>query len=187
MSPAIMVPKSKADAPNEGRDFTFPEGSFIGEIEEVRIRAFPDWIDPTGNRGYSSTDGELTSIQIGSIQGMDENAPDLGNSKHFVEFVTRDGQVEISAGPGIPEASWQMANSAAMLANLAAALGATDEVEGEDGETYVVTTDDFLDNLKAGAVKGSKVGFVTRHRKWKSKKTGKEGVEVQTQEFFQAV
>lgn len=186
MSPAIMVPKATADAPNARGEWTFPEGSFIGEIEEVRIRAFPDWIDPTGNRGYASTDGEIVSLQIGSIQATDSDA-DVGNAKHFVDFITRDGNVEITAGPDIPDASWQMKNAAAMMANLATALGATEEVEGEDGLTYTVTTDDFLDNLRSGALKGSKVGFVTTHRNWKSKKTGKTGTEVQTQEFFQGV
>lgn len=185
--PAIMVPKSSADAPNAGRDFTFPEGSFIGTIDEIRVREFPDFIDPTGNRGYSSTDGEILSIQIGEISSMETDGPDVGNAKHFVDFIVRDGNVEITEGPGIPEKSWQMQKSAAMLTNLAIALGATEEVEGEDGTVYVATTDDFLDTLRDGGFKGSKVGFVTRHRNWTSKKTGKTGTEVQTQEFFQAV
>jgi hypothetical protein len=181
----IMVPKAKMEAPTTG-DTPFAEGDFIGVIEEVRIRTFPDWIDPSQNRGYASTDGEIVSIQLGSNTNTTPGGANVGGRKMFVDFVTRDGDVEVSAGPDIPEASWQMQRGATMLARLAAALGATEEVE-LDEETYVTTSDDFLDTLRAGGFNGQKVGFTVAHRKWTSKDKTKTGTEASVREFFQAV
>ena len=185
----IMVPKARAEAPVGGGEFTFPEGSFIAEIEQVRTKPFPEWL--AGRAGYASSEGEITSIQLGAITPT-EGDGNVGNRKFFIDFTTRDGEVSVEAGPDIPEVSWQMQKSAALLTNLAQALGATDEVEME-GETYVVTTDGFLEQLKSGELSGSRVGFTTFHRKWTSKTaknadgTSKSGTEVRVQEFFQAV
>lgn len=186
----IMVPKARAEAPNQGGgESVFPEGSFVGVIEKVVVRPFPEFIakalaDGASNRGYSSGDGEILSIWLSDNTPVgDASSP--GARKMFVDFVIRDGKAEISDGNAIPEASWQMQRDAALLTNLALALGATEEVTYE-GETYLVTTDGFLQQLIEGDLNGSKVGFVTSHRKWTSKATGKSGTEVRTTEFFGA-
>lgn len=189
----IMVPKARAETPvGSGKDTPFPEGGWIGTLEDVRVRTFPEWIDPTQNRGYASKDGEIVSIQLGENTGIEVGQAEVGARKFFVDFVTRDGDVAIEAGPDIPEASWQMSKDAAMLANLAAALGATEEVEF-NGETYVQIAEGFLDQLRDGTLSGTRVGFTTFHRNWTSKTgknpdgTPKKGTEVKVREFFQAV
>lgn len=184
---AIMMPKAKAETPVGGGKTVFPEGSFVGTIEEVRTRAFPDWINPSTNPrgGYASTDGETLSIQLGGNVNLDEGGASAGNQKMFIDFVIRDGDVTVEAGPEIPEVSWQMQKSAALLTNLALALGATEEIEDEAGNVFITTTEDFLSSLQSGALTGSRVGFTTYHRPWTSK-AGKTGTEVNTSEFFAA-
>lgn len=185
--PSIMVPKTRAETPIGGGDRKFPEGDWKGKIEEVRIRSFPDWIDPSAGRGYASATGEIVSIQLGSNVALEAGQEDAGNQKHFVDFVTRDGQVSVEAGPDIPEASWQMQRSAALLANLAIALGETNEVEFE-GEVMVETAEGFLDTLREGGYNDRDIGFSTYHRNWTSKTDpSKTGTEVVTSAFFVAV
>lgn len=180
----IMVPKTRAETPTGGGDRVFPEGSFIGTIDEIYEQGLPPWAGDATNNGYASADGEVVSIQLGSNRSLDEGV-DVGNQKMFVKFVVRDGSVTIDAGPNIPDASWQMQRDAALLTNLALALGATEEVEGTDGETYISTTDDFLDTLRSGGFVGQNVGFTTYHRNWT--KGDKSGTEVRLSEFFEAV
>lgn len=189
----IMVPKARAESPTQGggSKFVLPEGNWLGTIEKVTVKAFPDFIDPVGRptSGYASKDGEILGIQFGSLQGLDEGAPQGINNKFFFDFVTRDGAATVEAGPDIPEKSWQMQRSATFLANLAVALGATEDVEYE-GQTYVRTTDDFLQQLRDGDFNGATVGFNVYHRTWQKKEGGvvtKEGVNVELREFFQAV
>src|SRR5690606_7321809 len=177
----IMVPKARAEAPTAGGDNIFPEGLWSGALEEVRPRPFPDFIardiaDGKTNRGYTSGDGEIFGLQFGSNESL-EGGPDVGSQKVFVDFVVRDGKVEITDAAAIPDTSWQMQRSAALLVNLALALGATNEVE-YNGQTYLETTPDFLDQLRNGDFKGARVGFRVVHRKWESKATGKSGTEV---------
>jgi len=103
-----------------------------------------------------------------------------------IDAVIRDGNVTVDAGPAIPSGSWQMQRSAASLANLALALGLTDEVE-LDGQTMTVTAEDFLTQLQDEALNGSTVGFTIYHRNWTSKKDGKTGTSAELKEFFTAV
>lgn len=181
----IMVPKARAETPVGGGQFVFPEGSWVFTLDETYAQTLPPWAGTPG-RGYSSADGEVLSIQLGSARAFGENQGDPGNGKLFVKFVTRDGDVEITAGPDIPDTSWQMQKDAALLTNLAIALGQTEEVE-MDGETYIVTSDGFLDALRDGTLKGSEVGANVFHKAWKSKDGSKSGTEVLVKEFFTAV
>ena len=178
----IMVPKSKAETPIGGGDRLFPAGTWIGKIDQTYVQDFPEWV--TEKQGYGSKEGEVVSVQIGSARPLGEGQEDAGNQKFFVKFVTRDGEIEVSAGPDIPGGSWQMQRSAAQLTNLALALGQTEEVQME-GETYVVTSDSFLDDLRSGALNNAEVGFTTFHRAWKS--GTKSGTSVELKEFFTAV
>lgn len=179
---AIMTPKAKATTPVQGGKSVFPEGSYQGSLEEVRTRAFPDWIRTDNNSGYSSADGEIVSIQIGGNTPTEGAYDDPGNMKMFVDFIVRDGNYTIDQGTEIPETSWQMARDAALLTNLALALNLTEEVTDEAGNEFLVTPDDFIEQLQSGAINGTAFGFTTNHRKWSSK--GKTGTEVTVTEFF---
>ena len=191
----IMVPKRRAETPIGNGKITQAEGQWKGTLDEVRVKPFPDFIGKDiangAERGYVSGDGEILSLEIGGQTPL-EGQEECGRSKLFIDFVIRDGDVEISAGPDIPEASWQMQKSAAMLANLALSMDETEDVEVE-GEMYVQTKEGFLDALKAGEYKNRVLGYTISHRKWTSKtidpSTGKAktGVEVQVREFFTAV
>ena len=184
----IMVPKTQAEAPSAGRDNVFPEGNWIGTIDTTRSRSFPEWV--TEKSGYASKDGEILSIQLGNNVSADGADASPGAQKVFVDFVVRDGNASIEDGANIPDASWQLKKSAAMLTNLALALGATEDVELE-GETYVAVVDGFLDQLRDQELDGASVGFNVKHRKWEKKGDGgkvvKSGTEVIVTEFFQAV
>ena len=183
----IMVPKSRAEAPASGGDNPFPSGAWEGTIEEIRVRGFPDFIgkalsEGATNRGYTSGEGEILGIQFGDNSPLEDQG-DVGARKMFVDFVTRDGNASIEDANAIPESSWQMQKDAALLTNLALALGATEEVEFE-GETYVETTPDFVDQLRNGDLKGTRIGFRVSHRNWTSKDKKKSGTEARVVEFF---
>ena len=180
----IMVPTSQAEAPvGEGGNNVFPKGSWTGVIDEVRVRDFPDFVTP--HQGYESEDGEVLSIQFGSNSPLDGQA-ECGESKHFVDFVVRDGEVDgASVDLGATEsANWQLQRGIRLLANLGIALGQTEEVEFE-GEMMTAVDGEFLENLQAGEFTGSEVSFVVTHRNWTSGE--KSGVNVGTREFLQAV
>ena len=181
----IMVPKSRAAAPVGSGQFTFPEGLWNFTLDETYVQELPPWAGTPG-RGYSSDEGEVISIQFGSARALGENQGDPGNGKLFVKFVTRDGEIGIEAGPDIPDTSWQMQRDAALLTNLAIALGQTEDVT-LDGEEYTVTSDGFLDALRDGSLKGTEVGANVFHKPWKSKDGSKSGTEVLVKEFFPAV
>ncbi len=189
----IMVPKSRAEAPTGGGNRLFPAGEYAGTIEEVRTRPFPDYVDPVSRPkgGYASSDGEILSIQLGENRALNNESADPGNQKMFVDFVIRDGDVAIDSGPNIDDRSWQMQRSATLLTNLALALGATSEVTGEDGDTYVVTVDNFLSELRDGNLNGTNVGFTTYHRPWEKKNEAgdvvKSGTDVHLSEFYETV
>lgn len=184
----IMVPKTSVDAAREPRQANFPEGSWVLTLEEVRERSFPDFVAKNvaagKNSGYTSGDGEILGLQFGSARSVDDPSVTT-NQKHFIDLVVRDGNATIEDGPNIPDSSWQMQNSAAMLAMLAQAVGATEEVTDENGDTFYALTDDFLDQLRDGAFIGQDFGVTTWHRKWTS--GDKSGTEVKTREIFQAV
>jgi hypothetical protein len=82
-----------------------------------------------------------------------------------------------------------MQRSATLLALLATAAGATEDVEYE-GKTYVTITDGFLEALRNGEYDGRSFGVVTWHRRYARKTDApgeKSGVEVGVREIFQAV
>jgi hypothetical protein len=196
----IMVPKRRAETPVGNGKFTQAEGSWKGTLDAVRVKPFPEFIgkdiDAGRQRGYVSGDGEILSLEIGGQEPLD-GQEDAGNRKFFVDLVIRDGDVEISAGPDIPEKSWQMQKSAAMLANLAISLGEVEdvEVEGADGksEVYVQTKEGFFEALQEGVYNDRLLGYRLRHRNWTSKEKAadgspmKSGTEVILEEFFTAV
>ena len=183
--PGIMVPKTRAEAPVGSGSFVFPEGTWAFTLDETYVQTLPPWAGTPG-RGYASAEGEVLSIQLGSARPLGDGQGDPGNGKLFVKFVTRDGETSIDAGPDISDASWQMQKDAALLTNLALALGQTEEIE-MNGETYIVTSDGFLDALRDGTLRGSEVGASVFHKSWKSKDGTKSGTEVLVKEFFVAV
>jgi hypothetical protein len=185
----IVVPQAMAEDLG-GERKTQAAGAWQGTIDEVRIREFPDWVDPVASPkgGYANSTGEILSIELGSQEPL-EGQEDVGGSKLFVDFVVRDGDLEIEdvdvTVRDVPH--WQLQSSARRMANLAIALGATEELEDEDGKVNTVVAEDFRYSLMNGAIKGTKVGYVLSHRNWTSKKSGKSGTEVRTQTFQPAV
>ena len=189
--PGIMVPKSTLEDFGKARDSHFPEGTWIVALEEVREKGFPEFIGANVakgvNAGYTSGEGEILGLQFGGARSAD--GTDDTNQKLFLDIITRDGEISVEAGPDIPESSWQMQRSATIMALLAQACGATEDVPYE-GKTYTKTTDDFLEQLKAGEFNGTSFGVETYHRTYKRRDDApneKTGVEVVVREIFQAV
>lgn len=185
----IMVPKSSVEDFSKPRSSEFPEGTWYVDLDLVRERPFPDFVAANvaagKNTGYASEDGEILSLQFGS--GRNPETGETTNQKLFVDLVVRDGATTIAES--IPEASWQMQRSATLLALLATAAGATEDVEYE-GKTYVTITDGFLEALRNGEYDGRSFGVVTWHRRYARKTDApgeKSGVEVGVREIFQAV
>lgn len=185
--PGIMVPKSRAEAPvGSGRDFVFPEGSWIFNLDDVYIQDLPPWAGTPG-RGYASDEGEIISLQFGEATAAADGQGDPGNGKLFVKFVTRDGEIGIEDGPIADDSpSWQMRKDAALLTNLALALGQTEDIES-GGEIYSMTREGFLDALRGGEFKDTKIGVNVYHKSWTSKDKSKTGTEVLVSEFFTVV
>lgn len=185
----IVVPQALAENLG-GERKAQAAGAWQGTIDEVRVRGFPDFVDPIANprAGYASADGEILSIELGSQEPL-EGQDDVGGTKYFVDFVVRDGDLEIedvdTSQRDVPH--WQLQSSARRMANLAIALGHVEEVEDEDGNNMVVVAEGFRDSLMNGAVKGSQVGYKLFHRNWTSKKSGKSGTEVRVESFQPAV
>jgi hypothetical protein len=184
----IMVPTSTLERATSPRPSVFPEGTWTVELEEVRERAFPDFIadianNPSRNGGYTSGDGDILGLQFGGARNVEGETT---NQKLFLDLVVRDGNVALGNGATIPETSWQMENSAAYIAMLANAVGATEVVTGPDGQEMLAIADGFLDQLREGYFRGQRFTISTYHRNWKSK-SGKEGTEVKVREITQAV
>jgi hypothetical protein len=184
----IVVPQALAEDLG-GERKTQPAGTWQGTIDEVRVRGFPDFVDPVNNprAGYANKNGEILSIELGSQEPL-EGQDDVGGTKYFVDFIVRDGDLEIEdvdpSERNVPH--WQLQSSARRMANLAIALGHVEEVEDEDGNTQIAVAEGFRDALLNGAIKGTRVGYVLTHRNWTSK-TGKSGTEVRTKTFQPAV
>jgi len=182
----IMVPKSSIEDFSTPRSATFPEGTFVVVLEETRERSFPDFVGENvaagKNTGYASGDGETLGLQFGGARDVTKPA-NTSNLKLFVDIVTRDGTTTIE-DETIPEKSWQLDRSRTLLAMLAAAFGATEEVEFE-GKTYEAIAEGFLEALRRGDYRNAEVVVTTYHRNWK--KGEKSGTEVRVREFLQAV
>ena len=161
MSPQIIVPKATAENPVGGGNRAFPEGTWNGTIEEVRSRGLPPWAGDNPKAGFASSEGEVLGVQIGQTQPL-EGQDDAGNSKCFVDFVVNDGGLSVNEIDPMEKdnPSWQMQRSAKLLASLALAVGAVEEVDGN-----VVVAENFVDELRSGAFTGQRVMFVVFHDK----------------------
>ncbi len=179
---AITMPKSEFDQLGTRAPTVFPEGTWEVVLEEVRVREFPDFIASNvqagKNTGYSSGDGTILGLQFG---GARNEAGDTTNQKLFVDFVIRDGTVEIDADR-FPEGSWQMARSRTQIMRLANALGALVEFEGDDGVTRVAVDPDFIDQLGDGEYSGRSLAVDVYHKEWKS--ATKSGINVLVSQFL---
>lgn len=181
----IMVPRSTIEEFTSPRSAVFPEGLWRVTLDTAREKAFPAFIADNvaagKNAGYSSGDGEILGLQFGSASNAETG--ETTNQKLFVDIVTRDGNVTIDGGETIPSSSWQMQNSAALLALMASATGAVEDVEGPDGQMYARIVDGFLDALRRGEL--PQVIVETYHRNWKTATSS--GTEVRVRNFIQAV
>ena len=163
----FRIPKRAAES-LKSESQPFPAGPWIGEFEDVEVRSLPDWSEwkKPESSGYESTDGEELSIQIGRNRfagnvPSGEEAPTVGEKKKFFNLVLRDGNrtVEDVDVDARSVSYFKLQKSARMLANLAIALGWTDEA----GDSIEVR-DGFVDALRSGAFKGDRVGFTIYHR-----------------------
>lgn len=181
----LRVPKKQAEKPQQDR--LFPAGVWMVSIEDVRVRTAPDFMLREPDSGappqVANEANEVTGVQFGEAQPLEDGQEEVGNQKFFHDFVTKDGNVGIMDGvKDVVEAGcgWRVQSDGKWLTNLALALGAV--VEYSDG---VSPTDDFLRQLQADEFKGHKVVIEVRHREWTSK-TGKSGVSAELIAFSPA-
>lgn len=175
MGGLLRIAKNRAESLGP-KQTPFPIGQWVGEIDEVRVKDLPDFAEKE-NSGFTSTAGEIISIQLGNNKPADPNSTEeVGGRKLFIDIVTRDGDYEIY--DEVPESAWRIRQSQEIAANLAFALGHVEEVDGnwEIG-------DGFFDALRDGQLNGARVGFKLYHRKTKSEK---RPLVEQVEEFFAA-
>jgi len=176
--PLITTPVEELET--TGRtDTPFPEGAWIGTIDTVRSREIPTDKDGNPFKGYTSSDGELLSLQLGSNSSQ-AGQDDVGNRKFFTDLCIQDGDMDLTTTT--TEEAWQLLNGRRNMTRLAIALGAA-EMIGENGKTSWAYPSEFVDSLRAGDYDGMRVGFTVRHTT--SKTNGK--VYENLSGFFQAV
>jgi len=192
----IVVPQQTLERPLVGGDRpTQAEGAWEGVLEEVRVRPFPDFVDPETRptAGYATRDGEVLSLQFGSQEPL-EGQEGYGDRKFCYDVVVRDGELTAESVDVTEKRAryWQLQRGAQGLAHLANALGAIEFTEDDNGTAVAAVAEDFRQRLEAGEFNGTRVGYVLNHRNWtqKDKTTGavlKEGTEVRVLEFRPAI
>lgn len=166
----ITVPKSVV----EGRSGPFPIGTYIGILGDVKERWFKD-----------NETGKETTLFLDLSFG--NNAPLNGNGTQVGARTFRPSIVLVTSNKektkkfalvDITEFSddtpFALQNAASMASQLALAFG-TAHIDTEGNVNFDLGA--FIENLAAGAYKGRSIVFEITHRPWKSKATGKSGVE----------
>lgn len=165
----VFMPAEFAETPigDSSKKTLFPAGPWQGAIDRVTSRAVPTTADGRPFAGYTSPDGEVLTIQIGTNVPLD-GQDNVGESKFFVDIPVLDNDLSVlSVDVSERDAPhWQLIRGARRLMNLAIALGVAEMVDG--GWTY---DESFLESLRNGSFDGNDVGFEVLHRKTKSTKT----------------
>lgn len=174
-------------APKGGEKFVFPEGAYKGTIEATKVRPLTYLGNKTAeeleNQGFTSSDVEAVSFQIGSVTALEGQA-EIGNRKFFTpDIIVRDGDLTIT--DEAPESAWQIARSQTNLLAVAVALGVAEEVE-QDGDSGYAIANSTVEAILGGEFDGQEISFVVKHRKYTTKK-GEAGVEVQVSQYLPAV
>lgn len=191
--PKFTVPTEVLDTEVGSRDDTFPEGTWEGVIEIVRVREVhaddgegPLFFlqDKQGN--YFAQKCELASIQYGTNTAVLEGQPNIGAMKYFDDnFILSFDDVnwdEYQREDGDPR--WQLGLTQTRLTRLAKALGLT-EVEG-DGEGPVDHFDELVRDTDEGrGLNGMGVRYKVFHRKFK-KRDGTDGKQAQIGQYYPA-
>lgn len=170
----IMLPVDQVDStPNsDNKDFLFAPGPWTGRIEITRSKGIPTDKDGKPFAGYTSADGEVISIQLGSNAHVEgEQQDEIGNRKMFHDFAIECGGASI-ADMDLTERNspnWQLQRSVRSLTQFAIALGQAEQVEDESGNAFWAVSPDFVDNLRNGDFDGRSVGYTVAHRSTKSK------------------
>lgn len=189
---ALKILKQQAETPVQNGKREFPKGVWLFELltpTGERTRPTPDFMHNADTTPADKTarvagdTGEILSLWLGNAESQAEGQQDPGKQIFFQDFVIRDGITEIMEldvdEPG--DAGWQIQRDARLLANLAIALGAT----VDDGD-YVSVADNFVQMLTDGEFDGRRVVAEVRHDAWKSKTSGKSGVNVSIVQFSEA-
>lgn len=166
----ITVPKSVV----EGRSGPFPVGTYIGVLAEAKERWFKD--SETGKETMLFLD-----LNFGNNAPLNGNGQQVGarSFRPSIVLVTSNKErTKKFALVDITEFSddtpFALQNAASMASQLALAFGAA-SIDQEGNVKFDLGS--FIENLAAGAYKGRSVVFEVTHRAWKSKATGKSGVE----------
>ena len=152
-----------------GRRSPFPKGVFVGTLNKVEDR----WSDDKTDMALNLTFNNITPI----------DGPQVGSRHKFQRLqVIFDGQslVEIEdwTEGKVPLA---LVDAAGLVTMLEEALGFA--LRNAGGEN-VADNEQFLEQLMAGVYNGRAVGFEVQNRTWKSKKTGKSGIDDSCIRFF---
>lgn len=192
MTSRLRVPEKRAENPNASREY--PQGEWLWEIEEIRLREIDPSANPKlawmfqendkGNKRYAGPTAETISLQLGKAQALADGQEAPGEQKLFVELTLRDGDVYIDeVGENAQETQgvgYQITIDGAMYANLALALGQAFKQDG-----FVSPADDFREQLTSGAFKGFKVAGKVIKRTF-SKRDGTPGSKVELEYFSPA-
>lgn len=185
----FRIPKSDAENPTPDRQQDFPEGTWSGVVEAVRIRTIrrgdnADFLLKEKGE-YFAEEAEIGSIQIGQAEAVLEGQEDPGNMKHFDEniYFSIDGVVWDDPEVDPANMNWRFEASRRRLTNLALAVDAVEE----DGDS--VGPVDHFDTLlretdaeSGGGLYGSSVLFEVYHRRFK-RRDGTPGAEPVTRRY----
>lgn len=158
---ADVEPRSLSNTP-------FPTGPWVGTIDYARSKDLPSNEKGEPFKGYTSTEGEIIAIRMGSNEPLD-GQESVKNRKFFVDLCIADGEYDMT---NIDLAdrehkAWQLQNGVRNLMRLAIALGSA-QLEGDNGSSRWVISEGFVDSLRAGEFDGTRVGFEVRHSKAKN-------------------
>lgn len=182
--PKFKIPQEQADSPNEGLgDDLFPEGTWRGRIEQVRSNEVhqgepADWM-LTNDGDYFAQYAEVASIQLGGIEPLTEDSPDVGNRKYFDDrlYLQFDDVRWDEATEEQLEQYPQFKRTRRRLTNLAQAVGASENTGGGVGP--VDEFDEILGSTDADSgdgLAGVEVFFTTEQYDYDF--TGSDGERV---------
>lgn len=185
----ITVPQALVDEPFvQGGDRPFPAGTWAGTIEDVNIQDFPEWASNPTNNGYENAVGQTLSLQICDNVALGEDQDDPGNQRFFApssreNWVIQDGDLMVwDVDPDERDVKhWRLQRAYRGLVQLGAALGAATQ----NGESYSLDLEAFVNGLMDGVYDGQRIAYVTIHRPFK-RKDGEKGVEVMATQFMSA-
>lgn len=207
MAGRYTLPRKEAAAGtnSQGGGATFPEGTYLVTLENVRQSELREWHTrvpmPRQNRDGEtyqprpqvvSPQADFVSIRFGQGQPLTEESDPPGNLKLFQELVLRDGEAAIGQDTEGLEHGWLLDRSQRVALNLANSFGAVQE----NGEGIYIA-DNFAEMLKGGALNNRQVIVDVSHRRYHTRdqkaapnfdatKVEPEGISVEITRFASA-